>query len=232
MIKSFCDKIKSSIRETGAINIVCFGDSVTHGDFGACYGNLSDISVFGAYPAKLHRMLETICPGRTFNVINSGIGGENATTALPRFERDVLSHHPDLVIIAFGVNDFGSKEVYLLSLGTMFDKLNELNIPCIYMTEHTMNFYRDEATVQCIYEYAAVTAKAQTDGTMDDLFDAGIAFAKEKGVYVCDVYHRWKAMHDAGIDTTRLLANRINHPIPEMHDLFVWSLIETIFFDN
>ena len=230
MIKSFCDKLKASIHDVGSVNVVCFGDSVTHGCFGPFRGNLSDDSVFGAYPAKLHKALETLCPGRVFNVINSGVAGDTVTRALLRFERDVLAYHPDLVVVAFGVNDFGDKAAYLRSLAAVFDALNERKIPCIYMTEHTMNFYRDEGTVKNVYEYAAVTAKAQTDGTMDTLFAEGKALAKEKGVYVCDVYSRWKALYEAGVDTTALLANRINHPVPEMHDLFVWSLIETIFF--
>ena len=32
-------------------------------------------------------------------------------------------------------------------------------------------------------------------------------------------------------DTTKLLINRINHPIPEMHELFAQSLFEIIFKD-
>ena len=33
----------------------------------------------------------------------------------------------------------------------------------------------------------------------------------------------------AGVDTTALLSNHINHPTREMHDLFAISLLETIF---
>ena len=47
-------------------------------------------------------------------------------------------------------------------------------------------------------------------------------------VAVCDVYSKWKEMAKTK-DTTLLLANRINHPTREMHQLFADSLFETIF---
>ena len=48
------------------------------------------------------------------------------------------------------------------------------------------------------------------------------------GITVCDVYSKWKKLAET-TDTTLLLANRINHPTREMHDLFADSLFETIF---
>ena len=72
--------------------------------------------------------------------------------------------------------------------------------------------------------------RAQTDGTMDKLFSEGILLAKSKNIAVCDVYSRWKKLNKCGVDTTMMLANRINHPVRPLHDLFVSSLISAIFF--
>ena len=36
------------------------------------------------------------------------------------------------------------------------------------------------------------------------------------------------ALEREGIDITLLLANRINHPLPEMHDLFARLLLKTL----
>lgn len=228
MFETLHKKLATSMKESGSFNIVCYGDSVTQG----CFGAPSDTNptVFDSYSRKLHKALQFLYPDKVINVINSGIAGDTATRAFLRFERDVLAYHPDLVIVMFGVNDFGNTDAYVESLGKIFDELNKRNIPCIYMTEHMMNTYSADDTQPDIKDYSAVTAKAQNDGTMDNLWERGIATAKEKGVTVCDVYHKWKKLHAAGVDITKMLANRINHPCKEMHDLFVSSLIDTLFF--
>lgn len=231
MLEKFRKRLSGTFRD-GSINIVCLGDSVTHGCFESGNDMHSSHDVFASYTVKLHKALHTLFPSVIFNVINSGIGGETAALALKRFDRDVLAYHPDLVVIAFGVNDFGDRELYLRSLGAMFDILNEHDIPAVYMTEHMMNTYSAEDTSPAVKEYSKVTAKAQTDGTMDAMFEGGKALAAEKGVAVCDVYAKWKALHALGADTTMLLANRINHPIRPMHDLFVTSLIDTVLFQD
>ena len=40
------------------------------------------------------------------------------------------------------------------------------------------------------------------------------------------------AMAKNGVDTTQLLANRINHPIYPMHDFFAYWLIKTMFCEE
>jgi len=227
MFESFYKKLSAPNSE-GSVNIVCIGDSVTQGCFLTSSDKYKQWDVFESYTVKLHRALYELYPHKVFNVINSGIGGTTAAQAVVRFDRDVLSYHPDLVIIAFGVNDFGDLALYEKSIGEMTSKLKELGIPCIYMTEHMMNTYSAEDTAPENKDYSVTTAKAQTDGTMDTLFEHGKKAARENGAAVCDVYSKWKKMSQAGVDVTTLLANRINHPIGKMHDLFVSSLMETI----
>lgn len=43
--------------------------------------------------------------GRKFHIINSGVCGNNTRKALERFDRDVASFAPDIVIVTFGGND-------------------------------------------------------------------------------------------------------------------------------
>lgn len=43
------------------------------------------------------------------NLINAGIGGHTSEHGAARFERDVLTHDPDYVILCFGTNDFYRK---------------------------------------------------------------------------------------------------------------------------
>ena len=54
------------------------------------------------------------------------------------------------------------------------------------------------------------------------------ALAADMGVTVCDCYSAWKKRAE-GEDTTMLLANRINHPLREMHALFADMLFDTVF---
>ncbi|QDU36131.1 putative rhamnogalacturonan acetylesterase YesY [Maioricimonas rarisocia] len=72
--------------------IVTFGDSTT-----APRGKLT------VYSDLLVRELPTAA--RKVQVINAGIGGNNTDMARKRFEKDVLAHDPDVVIIQFGIND-------------------------------------------------------------------------------------------------------------------------------
>ena len=70
--------------------------------------------------------------------------------------------------------------------------------------------------------------KYQTDGTMDEYMNAARRLCAEMGVALCDCYDRWQAMKQAGIDTTALLANHINHPSRVMHGMFAGMLLDTM----
>ena len=54
-----------------------------------------------------------------------------------------------------------------------------------------------------------------------------VALAGEMGITVCDCYAQWKELSKTQ-DTTMLLANYINHPTKEMHELFAQALFEAI----
>jgi len=89
------------------------------------YGTLVSVSVAGAPPVvvMLGDSTTAVRPGaidRVYasrveqslvesgfpvRVINAGVGGNSTTDGLDRFDRDVLTHHPDLVVIQFGIND-------------------------------------------------------------------------------------------------------------------------------
>lgn len=233
--KKFYDRVsgKLPLAENGSVNIVFLGDSVTHGCFAAGYGIIGH-DRFASYTMKFHKMLSVLFPSTVFNIINSGIGGGTATTGLARLERDVIAYHPDLVVVSFGLNDHGDLKGNLESLGKIFDRLNVLDIPCVYLSENMMNTELAGDIEQCcptFVEYAKQTTILQNEGAMDNLFESYMALAKSKGVTVCDVYGKWKKLHECGANITMLLANRINHPTRDMHDFTAFSLINTLFFE-
>ena len=210
--------------EHGPITIVAFGDSVTHGAFGH--------GVFD-YDAVYHRVLaRKISSLRTYvpvNVINAGIGGTNAKQSLERMDEQVLSHNPDLVTVCFGLNDVnGSLEGFIDSLREIFRRLKERNIETVFMTPNMLNTYVVDPTPENLTSYAAKTAEMQNSGKMDAFMDAARELCRECGVKVADAYAVWREMSKTE-DTTKLLANDINHPNREMHELFADILLKTIF---
>ncbi len=220
------DKIKmntNGIEANGPITIVAFGDSITQG-----YLN-GEIDYETVYHNRLRQKLNKYNSQVPVNVINAGIGGRTAKQSLLRLDSQVLSHNPDLVIVCFGLNDINhEKEDYLNALGTIFRKCKENKIDVIFMTPNMLNTYvADDAPIQWL-EYAGKTAIYQTGGKMDDYMDSARKVAEEMGVTVCDCYSKWKKISETQ-DTTMMLANRINHPTREMHELFAQSLFDTIF---
>lgn len=75
-----------------AIKIVAFGDSTT-----ARRGSLK------TYSDQLRDLFAD--SEETVEIINAGVGGNHTDLAMKRFDRDVLQHDPDVVIIQFGIND-------------------------------------------------------------------------------------------------------------------------------
>ncbi len=122
-------------KKTEEYKIVSFGDSTT-----ATRGELI------IYSHVLEK--ELTINDKKVKVINSGIGGNNTNQAIKRFQKDVLDHHPDLVIIQFGINDAAvdvhqdppatksrvSKKEYKNNLTEIVRKLKSQDIKVILMT--------------------------------------------------------------------------------------------------
>lgn len=210
----------------GPINIVAFGDSVTHGAVGP-----GEIDYETVYWNRLRKKINGVRNYVPVNVINSGIGGINAKQSLPLMENRVFAHNPDLVIICFGLNDVnGSLEDYLDSLKEMFKCCKEHNTDTVFMTPNMLNTYVSGNTDPKFADYAAVTAEMQTNGKMDLYMQSAVKLAESMSVTVCDCYGEWKKLSETE-DTTLLLANGINHPTRQMHELFADMLFKTIFTD-
>jgi lysophospholipase L1-like esterase len=72
--------------------VVFLGDSITAA---RVYGKLVENYTLLRYPA------------RKVHFINAGVGGDTAAGGLKRLDRDVLAHKPNVVTVAYGVNDIG-----------------------------------------------------------------------------------------------------------------------------
>ena len=218
---------REGLMEHGPITIVALGDSVTHGAFAP--GEIDQDRVYHRLLAQRISKIRSYVP---INVINAGIGATTAKMAIPRLDAQVFAHNPDLVTVCFGLNDVNSPvEDFTAALRTIFGECAKRGIECIFMTPNMLNDHVADDTADDHLNYAKVTARKQSDGIMDACMDAARATAREMGVKVADAYAVWKEMSKTQ-DTTKLLANRINHPVKEMHEIFADVLMEAIFGDT
>lgn len=217
---------RKGLEQYGPINIVIFGDSVSHG---AVNGYIDYENVYWNLLKKKLNFFRDYVP---VNMINASIGGTTAKASLERMEKQVFCHNPDLVIICFGLNDVnGMLEEYLDALKQIFCRCQKAGCDTIFLTPNMLNTYVADDTSAQHRNYAFKTAEMQNSGRMDEYIFSAISLAKNMGIPVCDTYSKWKKLAETE-DTTLLLANRINHPISEMHQLFANELYDMIIGDH
>jgi len=110
--------------------IVCFGDSITAG-----YGVGPEL----AFPALVSARVDAA-------VVNAGVDGNTTRNALARLEGDVLAHHPRVVIVQFGGNDFRKKidkQETFANLDSIVDRITE-DGAMVIMLEMRIGLLRDE----------------------------------------------------------------------------------------
>lgn len=217
------------------ITIAFLGDSVTQGCF-ECYTVTEETleTVYdykSAYSTRLKEILNLLYPQVQINVINSGISGDNATNGLKRLERDILAYKPDLCVVSYGLNDSCGKnlELYKHSLNGIFSALKEHGIEFIFLTQNFMCTKTDCMLKEILFKNISVGfSKIQNDGILKQFMEEGKKLCLEYGGQVCDLYPVWEKMSECGVDTTALLANKLNHPIREYHYYIAIKLLETI----
>ena len=219
------------------VTIAFLGDSVTQGCFEVFEVGGGGIDTVYApesnYASKVATILRQLCPGAQLNVIAAGISGDSAPNGNNRLDRDVLPFKPDLTVVCYGLNDCGGGDAgigrYTDALESIFTRLQAAGSEVICMTPNSMNWNVScHLTDEWAKNLAAAFAERMKDGTLDRYVDAAKATAEKCGVPVVDCYAKWKEMEAAGVNTTELLANKLNHPTREMHWLFAWMLVQQI----
>lgn len=69
-----------------------------------------------------------------WTVLNRGVNGERSDQIAARFDRDVLAHHPQVVVIIAGVNDVyqgRSADAVTAQLRLMYDRAKAARIPVV-----------------------------------------------------------------------------------------------------
>lgn len=220
------------------VTIVCLGDSVTHGCFNSKldrHGRVdTDYIASLSYARKLENQLYKLYPVAAANVINAGIGGDSATGALERFDRDVTRYSPDVVVVNFALNDCMDANEnalgrYVASMKALFQKIAGIGAECILLTPNMLCNYVDSSLKEKILrDIAASAAERQNTGVLDRFVDAAREAAQSMSIPIADAYASWQKYTQNGVDTTQLLANHINHPLADMHDVFANRIVDVI----
>lgn len=228
------NKIMEKIKNKQPLTIAFLGDSVTQGCFELCVADGKNFEPvyrpWESYSKKLQKILEYCISDTAINILNYGISGDTAAMGLARID-EMLYHKPDMVVVCFGLNDstkdMGGIQEYQDSLGKIFEKLR--GIHTIFMTPNMTNSRVDEFEMNAeMIALMEETAKRQNNGVMDEYMECARQICGKYKVVVCDCYKIWKDMEQSGIDTVKLLSNKINHPTEKMHWLFAFELFKTI----
>lgn len=219
------------------VTIAFLGDSVTQGCF-ECYTaeNNRIETVFdysSAYSTRLREILNLLYPNVQVNIINSGISGDSAPGGLARLERDVLRYDPDLVVVSFGLNDCCHPNIcvksYSDALRSIFTQVQASGAEVIFLTQNYMNTYPSYRNPNdFLREASKEHMQHQLSGKLTQYMQAAAAVARQCGAKVCDLHSVWERLACCGVDTTELLANKINHPIREFHYYMAIKLLETM----
>lgn len=180
------------------LNVVFHGHSVPAG-----YHKTPDVRPFESYPHLVHVGLKENFPHAVLNVILTAIGGEASPAGAARFEKDVLPHRPDLILIDYALNDRRVPvEQVEASWLSMIRAAKQAGVPVVLITP-TGDTRADMADpADSLSQRAALIRK----------------LAEDEQVILADVSAAWQAELTKGTPQTDLLSQG-NHPNLRGHQL-------------
>ncbi len=223
----------NDIYNANPVTIAFLGDSVTQGCFEVYFqlnGQIQTIfDADNAFSTNVKKILNHLYPLAQINVINSGLSGDNACNGNKRFQRDIATYSPDLVVVCFGLNDCSRGQEgladYANALREIFQKTKNIGAECICLTPNMMN---DRVSPHISDERIVEMAKSFKNDILDEYVATMKKVATEQNVVICDVHQWWKTMQASGVDITELLSNKLNHPTREMNWLTATKIVETM----
>ncbi len=140
------------LRSGRPLRIVAFGDSITAGGD----ATKPELIFWERWAAELRRQF----PRASITAVNGATGGDNTAHGLQRFEAKVLAERPDLVLVAFGMNDHNRSGVpipdFQRNLKEMISRIRTANGEVVLLSAFPPNPNWTFGT-QRMAEYAAAT---------------------------------------------------------------------------
>ena len=196
---------RARLAAGGPFRIVAFGDSITAG---------ADVSGQDlVYWRRWTDALQAKYPRAVITAVDGATGGDTTTRGLERLKAKVLEASPDLVLVAFGMNDHNRRgvppEVFERQLAEIIARIRAATPAEVVLVSAFPPNPRWVHGSGRMAAYAEATARAATA--------AGCAYA--------DVFSNWQAFA-ARKRPEDLLANNINHPSDFGHWIYFRVLEE------
>ena len=187
------------------VEIVCHGHSVPAG-----YFKTPEVQSQNAYPALLRAGLAERFPHAMINISVTAIGGENSISGEKRFAHDVLSRHPDVITIDYGLNDRRVNPTAVRAAwSSMISQAKTLNIKVILLTPTP-----DQSAMM-----------DDPNDPINQQADAIRTLAKEQGVGLVDSLNEFKRVTKLGTPMPNLMS-QVNHPNRKGHELVTNELLK------
>lgn len=208
---------------------VAIGDSVTQG-----WMENEVLDQEQVYHEVFRRQVERRYPQAAFQVINAGLGGETLVQSRTRWESDLFRHEPDLVSIGYGLNDaHGGREglpAYTKTLRDLIQQIRQRTRADIMLLTPGMMIKRDNPNVHPNHRTLLPDFyKVYEAGYLPLYREAVLQVAGEEKVACLDIYGLWEELEASGVDIHTRLANGINHPDREFHELIAHKMEEMVF---
>lgn len=206
---SYLSDLKSQMQikwpKNKTINILFHGHSVPSG-----YFKTPNVNTLQAYPNLTLKKLKEIYPFAVINIIVTAIGGENSVQGAKRFERDVLIHKPDVILIDYGLNDRGiGLEKAYSAWNVMIKQAKEQGIKVILLTpspDQTVNFDNPENELK---KHTNQISKIAT----------------ENQIGLVDSYKAFEFLYSDKVQLSQYMS-QVNHPNDRGHELIANELIK------
>lgn len=206
------------LRAGQDISFAFLGDSVTLGaEAGAWWEHLWTEKNQG-YASRVVVGLRQRFPKATITPIAAFKGGITTSAAAGLFEREVAAKRPDVLVIAFGLNDAdgpltgGPKNPpaqFKKDVRAIIAKAKESGTSVLLVTPFQPSPFRANGVATRILDYRK----------------ALLELAEEEQVACADVYTDWMSQASRGIPPFSQLHNWINHPGPVGHALYAETIL-------
>lgn len=190
-LENFVGEMNKKWPGNRTLNVVFHGHSVPSG-----YFKTPVVNTLHAYPHLVLCGLKECYPWAVLNVITTSIGGEQSEQGAVRFEKEVLTHRPDVLLIDYALNDRSiGLERTEKAWRKMIERTLAENIKLILLTP-TPDLGEDIKSADApLASYAAMIRRLAT----------------EYKVGLVDVYSLFKSKAEAG-EALKMYMSQKNHP--------------------
>jgi acyl-CoA thioesterase-1 len=198
-------RTKARLERGEPLTVVAFGDSITAG------GDATAPELI--YWQRWLTALRARYPKATITGVNGATGGDTTVQGLARLSEKVLTQKPDLVLVAFGMND---QNIGSVPLDRFTQNLRDL-----------VDRIRAGTSAEVVLLSSCLPNPSwhYTSGRMPEYGRATRQVAAEKRCAFADVLAQWQAVVERK-KPEDLLANNVNHPNDYGHWIYFRTLEE------